>query len=36
AAMSWMPDVVADTPDIINVQTEGQGWSSMAEITPRH
>ncbi|MFE2426509.1 putative quinol monooxygenase [Streptomyces sp. NPDC059373] len=35
AAMSWMPDVVADTPDIINVQTEGQGWSSMAEITPR-
>ncbi|WP_329133735.1 antibiotic biosynthesis monooxygenase [Streptomyces sp. NBC_01476] len=34
-AMSWMPDVVATTPDIINVRTDTQGWSPMAEITPR-
>jgi quinol monooxygenase YgiN len=34
-AMSWMPDVVAATPDIINVEAQGQGWSKMAEITPR-
>ncbi|MGW1787076.1 putative quinol monooxygenase [Streptomyces sp. NPDC002143] len=34
-AMSWMPDVVAETPDIVNVETPGQGWSRMAEITPR-
>lgn len=35
AAMTWMPEVVAVTPDIINVETEGQGWARMAEITPR-
>ncbi|MEU1267929.1 putative quinol monooxygenase [Streptomyces sp. NPDC005799] len=35
AAMAWMPDVVAVTPDIINVETSGQGWARMAEITPR-
>ncbi|MDX2933429.1 putative quinol monooxygenase [Streptomyces ipomoeae] len=34
-AMSWMPDVVARTPDIINVRAEGQGWSKMAELSPR-
>ncbi|WP_411089448.1 putative quinol monooxygenase [Streptomyces sp. 061-3] len=34
-AMAWMPDVVAKTPDLINVETEGQGWSRMAEVTPR-
>lgn len=33
-AMSWMPKVVASTPDIINVQTDGEGWSKMGEITP--
>ena len=33
-AMAWMPTVVATTPDIINVTTEGDGWSTMAEITP--
>lgn len=33
--MAWMPDVVAETPDIINVEVEGRGWSPMAEITPR-
>ena len=35
AAVAWMPDVVAETPDIINVEVEGGGWSPMAEITPR-
>jgi quinol monooxygenase YgiN len=34
-AMAWMPDVVAKMPDIINVETKGQGWSRMAEVTPR-
>jgi len=35
AAMAWMPDVVAETPQIINVQVPGDDWSQMAEITPR-
>src|SRR6266540_3192517 len=35
AAMAWMPDVVAETPQIINVQVPGDSWSQMAEITPR-
>ena len=34
-AMSWMPDVVAAKPQIINVEVPGDGWSEMAEITPR-
>ena len=35
AAMAWMPDVVAETPQIINVVVPGSDWSRMAEITPR-
>lgn len=35
-AMAWMPDVVAETPDIINFTTEGTGWSKMAEVQPSH
>ena len=35
-AMEWLPDVVASTPEIINVEIPGaQGWSHMAEVTPR-
>jgi quinol monooxygenase YgiN len=34
-AIAWMPDYVASTPDIINAQTEVQGWQQMAEVTPR-
>ena len=35
-AMEWLPDVVASTPEIINVEIPGaQGWSHMAEMTPR-
>jgi quinol monooxygenase YgiN len=35
AAMSWMPDVVAATPRIVNVEVPGDGWSRMAEVSPR-
>jgi quinol monooxygenase YgiN len=35
AAMAWMPDVVADTPEIVNVELPGDGWTRMAEIQPR-
>ncbi|GHF59542.1 antibiotic biosynthesis monooxygenase [Streptomyces mashuensis] len=34
-AMAWMPDHIAETPQIINVEIPGQGWSEMAELTPR-
>jgi quinol monooxygenase YgiN len=34
AAMAWMPDVVAETPQIINVPVPGTDWSRMAEVTP--
>ncbi|MFI1968684.1 antibiotic biosynthesis monooxygenase [Streptomyces cinnamoneus] len=34
-AMAWMPDVIARTPEIINVEVPGQGWSAMAELSPR-
>jgi len=35
AAMAWMPDAVAATPDIIHVEAPGDGWSPMAELQPR-
>jgi quinol monooxygenase YgiN len=35
AAMAWMPDVVAEVPEIVNVEVPGDGWSRMAEVTPR-
>ncbi len=34
-AMAWMPDVVAETPRIVNVEVPGSGWSQMAEVKPR-
>lgn len=34
-AMAWMPDVIAQTPDIINVEVPQDGWSQMAELSPR-
>jgi quinol monooxygenase YgiN len=34
-ALSWMPDVVAEKPQIIHVEVPGDGWSEMAEVTPR-
>jgi quinol monooxygenase YgiN len=33
-AMAWMPDVIAEAPEIIHVETPGEGWSRMAELTP--
>lgn len=35
AAIATMSELVADVPEIINVETEGAGWSRMAEVTPR-
>jgi quinol monooxygenase YgiN len=34
-AMSLLPDLVAETPEIINVTVDASGWSRMAEVTPR-
>ncbi|GAA3076580.1 putative quinol monooxygenase [Streptomyces olivoverticillatus] len=34
-AMAWMPDVIAETPQIINAEVPGTGWSAMAELAPR-
>lgn len=34
-AMSWMPDVVAARPRIINTVIDADGFGEMAEITPR-
>lgn len=34
-AMSWMPDVVAQVPKIVNVEVPQDGWGAMGEITPR-
>jgi len=35
AAMDRMADLVADVPEIINVEVPGEGWSRMAEVSPR-
>lgn len=35
AAMAWMPDAVAATPEIIHVEVPDAGWSTMAELQPR-
>ncbi|WP_424862380.1 putative quinol monooxygenase [Streptomyces sp. MMS24-I29] len=35
AAMDRMADLVAETPEIINVEVSGEGWSRMAEVAPR-
>jgi quinol monooxygenase YgiN len=35
-AIGWMPDVVAGTPRIVNVEIpDATGWSEMREVTPR-
>lgn len=34
-AMSWMPDVVASAPKIVNVEVGQDDWGEMAEVTPR-
>ncbi|MFJ6238140.1 putative quinol monooxygenase [Streptomyces griseus] len=35
AAIETMSKLVAEVPEIINVEVEGTGWSRMAEVTPR-
>lgn len=34
-AMSSMPDAISDTPEIVNIEIPGDGWSKMAELQPR-
>jgi quinol monooxygenase YgiN len=33
-AMAWMPDVISEKPEIINVEVPGDGFGRMAELTP--
>ncbi len=33
-AMAWMPDVIAETPEIVNVEVPQDGWGRMTELTP--
>ncbi|MET9585615.1 putative quinol monooxygenase [Streptomyces sp. NPDC006539] len=35
AAMEGMADLVARTPEIVNVEVPGDGWSLMTELAPR-
>ena len=35
AAMALMPDLIAERPEIIHVETPGEGWSTMSELEPR-
>jgi len=35
AAMASMPEMISETPEIIHVETPGDGWSTMAELQPR-
>jgi len=34
-AISWMPDEVARTPEIVNVEVPQDGWGQMGEVSPR-
>lgn len=34
-AMTWMPDVIAETPEIVNVEVPQDGWGRMGELSPR-
>lgn len=34
-AMTWMPDVIAETPHIVNVEVGQDGWGRMGELSPR-
>lgn len=35
AAMTWMPEMIAETPKIVNVEVPDEEWSEMAELQPR-
>lgn len=32
AAMAWMPEVIAKTPEIVSVEAPGTGWGEMGEL----
>jgi quinol monooxygenase YgiN len=34
-AMTWMPDLIAETPEIIHVEVAQEGWGRMSELSPR-
>jgi hypothetical protein len=34
--MAWMPDAIAETPEIIHVEVPQDGWSRMGELAPRN
>ncbi|MGH3765915.1 MAG: putative quinol monooxygenase [Pseudonocardiaceae bacterium] len=34
-ALTWMPDVIAETPEIVNVEVGQDGWGRMGELSPR-
>lgn len=33
-AMAWIPDVIAKTPEIVNVEVPGNGWAQLTELQP--
>ncbi len=33
-AMTWMPDAIAETPEIVNVELPQDGRGRMAELSP--
>ncbi|KOG45099.1 putative quinol monooxygenase [Streptomyces varsoviensis] len=35
AAMAWMPEVIASTPQIINAEIPDEDWGPMGELSPR-
>lgn len=35
SAMTWMPEVIAKTPEIVNVEVPASGWARMAELAPK-
>ncbi|MCC3769989.1 putative quinol monooxygenase [Streptomyces sp. UNOC14_S4] len=35
-AMDNMAEAIATTPQIVSTEAPGNGWSAMAELTPRH
>lgn len=34
-AVAWIPDVITQTPEIVNAEVPQDGWGRMAELTPR-
>jgi quinol monooxygenase YgiN len=35
SAMAVLPAAISDTPEIVNVEAAGDGWSKMAELQPQ-